>query len=361
MLKEGSMLLEVKLPRGITKSPIAMEVFLTSLWQKGGVNLIDGYVKGKVRPWFSLEIVSIDGHIHFYIWCQPKFKDLVEAQLYAQYPTVEISEVEDYTRHTTYNDEKNVYWASSFKLAKADAYPIRTFVDYGLDKLGTEEEYKTDPITTIIETLGSLQAGEQLWFQILIQAHREEGLSDGRLSKKEDWKKAGEAEIKKIMEKATDKESKQVRLSSMQTDAIKAIERSLNKFAFDTGIRAIYIASKESDRKARRIAAILGVFRPFGSNANYFNNIVPGKGVGFEYPWQDFKGKKSKFLQKSFLEAFKERSFFNGRYKHFRQDPFILTTEEVATIYHFPGDVAQTPTLSRVESRKSEAPSNLPI
>jgi len=41
--------------------------------------------------------------------------------------------------------------------------------------------------------------------------------------------------------------------------------------------------------------------------------------------------------------------------------PYILTTEELATIYHFPGSVSTTPNLNRVPSKKAEAPSNLPL
>jgi hypothetical protein len=50
-------------------------------------------------------------------------------------------------------------------------------------------------------------------------------------------------------------------------------------------------------------------------------------------------------------------------YKNYGGDkPFILTTEELATVFHFPsGLVSQTPTLKRVGSKKSEAPSNLPV
>jgi hypothetical protein len=38
-----------------------------------------------------------------------------------------------------------------------------------------------------------------------------------------------------------------------------------------------------------------------------------------------------------------------------------MTTEELATIYHFPGDVSKTPTLSRITAKKAEPPANLPI
>ena len=54
--KEGSVLLEIKLPREITKSPLAMEVVLGAFHQGGGEGTwIDRIWKGKTRSWFSLE------------------------------------------------------------------------------------------------------------------------------------------------------------------------------------------------------------------------------------------------------------------------------------------------------------------
>jgi hypothetical protein len=45
----------------------------------------------------------------------------------------------------------------------------------------------------------------------------------------------------------------------------------------------------------------------------------------------------------------------------YQRTPFVLNTEELATIYHFPGRVAETPTFGRIEAKKGEPPSNLPI
>jgi hypothetical protein len=39
----------------------------------------------------------------------------------------------------------------------------------------------------------------------------------------------------------------------------------------------------------------------------------------------------------------------------------VLSTEELATLYHFPGAIAATPSINRIPSKKSEAPANLPI
>jgi hypothetical protein len=104
----------------------------------------------------------------------------------------------------------------------------------------------------------------------------------------------------------------------------------------------------------------LGSFRQFGSNS--LNGFKPDWYTGYDYPWEDFKGKKKTNNEKKVLEAYKRRSFFNTPFKNFHGKPFILTTEELATLWHFPSSaVAATPTLNRIPSKKAEAPPNLPI
>ena len=94
--KEGSVLLEIKLPREITKSPLAMEVVLGSFFQTSGESTwLDRIWKGQTRSWFSLEIASIEGKIRFFIWTKPKHRIDIESQIYSQYPGVEIYEAED--------------------------------------------------------------------------------------------------------------------------------------------------------------------------------------------------------------------------------------------------------------------------
>ena len=43
------------------------------------------------------------------------------------------------------------------------------------------------------------------------------------------------------------------------------------------------------------------------------------------------------------------------------EKPMLLSTEEIATLWHLPGRVAETPTFTRIESKKAEPPANLPI
>lgn len=364
--KEGSVLLEIKLPREITKSPAAMEVMLTSLVQEGKNNFLDAYISGKVRPWFSLELVSINGQVKFFIWTRPKIRRLIETQIYAQYPGVEIHEAEDYTKDFHYPDKVKrdgppPIWGTHFKLSKADVYPIKTYVDYGLDK-DPKEEFKIDPMTAVLEFLGSMRRGEQVWIQILIQAHRKEGITDSRFKKKPDWTSGGKEEIKDLLDKLkseTDDGGTRYRQPTEgEKEIISALERSMTKFPFETCIRALYIAEPDSFNPIG-ITGLIGSVRQYGSP--HLNGFKLGKSTSYDYPWQDFRGSNTIHAQKKFLSAYKQRSYFHSPYKHLGCDPYILNTEELATIFHFPGSVATTPTIQKSMSKKGEAPPNLPI
>ncbi len=360
---QGSVLLEIKLPREQMKSPVAMEMFLNHLNQGGVGTLLDVYLKGRVRTWFSLELVSIGGAVKFYIWMHKSHRTRVEAQLYAQFPNIEIHEVEDYAMKVDHNPEKWKFGKLlQFTLTKPDAYPIKTYVDYGLDK-DPKEEYKNDPIVSVIEYLGSLKAGEQAWIQILVRSHAKEGLKLGRIFVKPDWKKAVESEVKKILKEARFKVDEEKapsgqHMSEGQKDVVRAIERTTGKIAFDTMIRAFYFAEKDSFNGAS-IGGLIGTMTQYNSAS--LNGFRPDFSADYDYPWQDPFGKKRLSNERKLLEAYKRRSFFAPPFRNFKGKPFILTTEELATIFHFPGEVAATPSLSRIPSKKAEAPSNLPI
>ena len=78
-----------------------------------------------------------------------------------------------------------------------------------------------------------------------------------------------------------------------------------------------------------------------------------------------FLNKRKDYLQNKYknlmFDAYKLRSYFFPPYQFYGNNPFILSTEELATIFHFPGNVSATPTLAKIASKKSEPPANLPI
>ncbi len=191
------MMLEIKLPREIFKSPLAMETALTALTHVSGVPVWwKRNILGNLPIFSSLEIASIEGTIHFYFRVQRRFRNLVESNLYAQYPGIEIVEAEDYTKliHYHHLSEEVETWSANYPLMrkwtptdphtgqpwpdpdkpgknyqmKADFLPIKTYVDFGLDR-DPKEEFKVDPMTPLLEFMGSIGKGEHIWYQILVQ------------------------------------------------------------------------------------------------------------------------------------------------------------------------------------------------
>ncbi len=361
---QGSVLLEIKLPRNIDKSPAAMEMALEGFWEPIVGTLTDAYMKGRVRDWFSLEIVSIGGEVKFFIWALTKWKNIIESRIYAHYPGAEVFEVKDYALDVSYDPEKMNVWGITTRLVKADAYPIKTYIDYELDRGNKEQEEIVDPIMPVLEYLGSLKPGEQAWIQIMIQAHRKEGFQDARIFSKPDWKEGIKKEIKKIIEEEAfvkpgeGKHQTLQHLTKTQDETIKAIERNAGKLAYDTMMRIVYTAPLDIFDKMKGLG-LVGSTRQFGSQN--LNGIRPHWFSGIDYPWKDFRDINKKRNQRLLLDAYKRRSFFNVPYKHLNGKPYVLTVEELATIFHFPGAVATTPTLTRVPSKKAEAPANLPV
>lgn len=362
--KEEKVLLEIKMPQDIQKSPVAMEIFLSALYQKGSANYLDTYFGGKVPPWFSLELVSLGGQVRMFIWSWKKYQRMIEHQFYAQYPNIEIYEAEDYTKGVFNNPDEWSMWSTYFKLTSADAFPIKTYVDYGMDK-DPEDEYKIDPMSAVLEYLGSLAPGEQAWIQIMIKANKKEGLQEGRLFSKGDWTDGVKKEIETIRKGAEAKKEKDGTvtpgrpLTKGEQDTLSALERSLSKPAFDCAIRGVYIAKNEAFNP-ENIPGLIGTFRQYSSNT--LNGFKLGKFTDFNYPWEDFMRMRRSKLERQYIEAYKMRSFFQEPYRHFRQNPIVLTTEELATIFHPTSGIAvQTPTFQRISSKKAEPPANLPV
>ena len=164
-----NMLLEVKFPRDIVKSPRAMEEVLTKLWTDSGeTTFFNRVFQGQARPWFSLEMASFGGEVHFYIWCRREWREVVESAMYAQYPEVELTEAEDYASKFAYDPDVHECFCTDWRYEpRNDAYQFRSYIDFELDT-DPKEEYKVDPLAQVIERLSSIKPEEQMWMQIII-------------------------------------------------------------------------------------------------------------------------------------------------------------------------------------------------
>ena len=340
-------LFELRIPRDIQKSPLAMEAVLSGLHRKSGEGTFwDRSILGKYRPFYSLEMVSFEGQIRFFVWGRKGFKNAIETSFYGQYPEIQIVEVDDYALRFPIDLEKYGVWGCQYALTKDDVYPIKTYVDYGLDR-DPKEELKVDPFANILEFLGSAGKGEQVWIQMVIQ------VTD------KDWRKDGEAEIKKIREKARGEveEGQQgaVQFTEDERRAIDAVDRNTGKLAFDVGIRGIYIA-EEDKFEGTMIPGLVAVFRQFSSEN--LNGFKPKGGMAQfdDYPWESNRMKNE--VRAGLLKKYKRRGFFRAPDE---DHTFALSTEELATIFRIPSQVIEVPTLPRIQSSTAEPPSNLPL
>lgn len=375
-------LLEVKIPREVAKSPKAMESIFAGIHgaaRRG--NLIDRYWDGWVSPWFSLEIVGDETGIHFYIWTLEFFRKMLEAQIYAQYPSSEVRVVDDYTKNlpAVLPNQDWTLWGSEFVLTKPDAYPIRTYEDFVLEDISSkEEERKIDPMSSLFEFFGQLKVGERIWMQMLVRA------ADDK------WKREGEALVAKMTgkkvvskppfltqlvdvahdtlktilgvveeSKPVKKESDQFRmlnLSPGERGTVEAIERNIAKIGFEVCIRWIYLARRDAFNFLA-VPAIYGIFKQFSSQT--LNGFKSNSKITTSIDYFFKKTREAKRKSRLF-KAYKLRSVFLPPYKR-RSKSFVLSSSELATVYHFPGMVVAAPTTPRIEAKRGAPPPNLPI
>lgn len=374
-------LLEMKVPREITKSPRAMELALASFWiSSGETTFIHRGWKGQVRPIFSLEMASFGGEVHFFIWCWRNYVHTVEETMYGMYPEIELHEVEDYAsrfefdpkKYNAYctdwrlespNEKGRTYGAGKFPMA--DVYPIKTYVDFELDK-DPKEEFKVDPLAGVIEFLSAQHPYEQIWIQLIIRRCGKYGILLTN-ERDDEWKHAVMDEIEEIRKKASIAPSgehpdagEKMRTgfphpTPRQKHQMEALERNMSKPMFEFIGRGIYISTKPL--AGPTYTHMRWMWKPMG-NAAYLAHLRPRRWHNpFDYPWQDFKDLRYNLMVYRFLDAYRRRSGF--------QSPWItpanvLTTETLATMWHPPSSSIASPGLQRIPAKKASAPQNLP-
>lgn len=374
--------LEIKIPRDVIKTPKAMEQFFTGLHIAGKEpSFKEKYFKGEIPIWHSLEITSKGGAIHFFIRSLSKFQNLIESQIYAQYPQAEIFVSEDYIEEVPIGIPNKDYdiFGTELLLEKPDAYPIRTYPVFFEER---EAEERSDPIASLFEFLNSLDSKENVWIQVLVSPTSSDWKKEGEelvgemIGKKvksskrgliieevSGWLQAfvngiveflfgGGGEVK--AEEGKTVESVTAYLSPGQKDIVSAIERNISKLGFKTMIRYIYWAPKDIFSKDK-LTTIGGFFKQFNSqNLNGFKpnkRITPGRG-------RVFKKYREKGQKRFFVQLYKKRSF---PFKAFSGRGFVFNTEELATVFHIPGKFVEVEKMAKIEAKKGGPPSELPV
>ncbi len=364
-VKNDRRTLRIKLPQEVFKSPEAMEAVFSGLYSGGaGENLMEVYLDGLHPYTLSFEIISRGGEVRFYINVPgEKIKNTVEALLYAQYPGIEVVEEDhDYASEVPWDPKR--FAVLPFHIAKKEneIFPIKTYIDFGMDKLPKEEE-KNEPLAPLIAQLSRVRPNHQVWIQILIKGRGKRGIMTGQLHSQDTWHKAIDAKISELLLRDKQKQGApeselQPRLSKGEQDLIAAMERNAGKFAFEVAIRMMTVAPA-NDFTTELITPLLRAFAQF--------EILKRNGLGvkwranYDYNFiADWSGKKRTKLKKLELLDYKLRHYHTRDHPKHRDHMSIMSTEELATIFHIPGTSVSSPSLPRILSARKDAPSNLP-
>lgn len=387
--KSKFILLEIKIPKEVLKPIRAMEVVLDGLWQIAydPADWWEKWIEGKIVFSYSFEIASIGGESHFYIRILESNRDSVESAIYSQYSDAEISVADDYVKYIPQDIPNKDWdlWGADYKLLKPNPYPIKTYLEFETEKEPLEEK-RIDPLSLLLESLATIKPGEQFWVQIIAEPVRGDlevpWLKEGEKIRDELARRIEKKPIQKplIMEAAdilvtgeppggVKKEKElippEMKLTPGERDIITGVEKKMAKRGFQTSIRFIYLGKKEVFFKPKLRLAL-----------SFFSSFVT-QNLNALYPHgQPYITKipKSWFLPINLIRDrrlyLRKRSIFRKYVKRF--DPlfprrahwpisFILNTEEMASVFHFPGQrVASAPLIKRIEAKRGEAPPGLP-
>ncbi len=290
----------------------------------------------KKQPVMSFEIVSINKFVQFYFYAPRELKDFIEGQFYAQYPGLEIIEVDDYTKGI--KQEKYAV-GLEMKTQKEDVYPIKTF-----------QSFDADPLSGFTSILSKLNAEDEIWIQFCIAPADDKwqkrsisyvnsikaGYDPSEPIWKSFFKGAGSilAGVAKAPVQTETKKEEEASISGPMATALKGIEEKATKLGFKTVIRVVSL-SPDHSRARHWLNATVGAFKQF--NASHINGFVQG----------------------TILEGEGIVDLYQRRY--LSDKGLILNIEELASLFHLPGVSVDTPSMDYAGSRKGEPPQNLPI
>lgn len=375
-------LLKITVPKTSEQTVKAVEnIFANFAGAHSPASWTEKWFQGMHQMPLSIEIASIEGDISFYIHCLKQMRDLVEASIYAQYPDAEIELAEDYAKNvpSKFPDEEWDAWGCEMTNVMPDPYPLKTYPEFE-DKISGEFK---DPLAVLLENFSRLGKGEQAWYQIVItptdqkeERKRAEKVINKFKGIKEEAKKniieqaieipagaamdvlsvaMGSTIQPKKKEEKKDGTPKILQLSPGEKYVLEAIERKVSKIGFLSKIRFIYVAKKENMSKAKVVNAFIGAIK----QTNTFNMqaLKPEtKRVGVNGTLWWFKDKRNNGRKRRLILGYRNRSDTSGLHR------FMLCSEELATLWHFPIlQQVRAPQLRRVEAKKGEPPPYIPF
>lgn len=298
----------------------------------------------------AFEIVAQDGLISFYVACPKMLEEMVAKQIQSQYPTANLVKVRNPNIFQMKNEAGELVngdcSTATFKLNKKFILPLKTYT--------TQEN---DPLGSITNTMSKLGTGANAAFQLIIRPTND------------NWRIPGITAVKKVQEGKTsvlvdkwylkalhaifdgigemtsagasslankppkmDKDTYKP-MTPIQDSLMKAINEKISKNAFKTTMRLVSVATDKVSANTN-LQNMASAFSAFGT--------------------PELNSFKIKFGDIIVAKDFILRRFMPGK------KSFILNTEELASIYHFPNQFIETPNIRWLLAKEMAPPANAP-
>jgi len=286
---------------------------------------------------FSFEIVADQGLISFYVSVPKYMQDYMEQQILAQYPEANINPAQDYNIFSP----SGITLSGYLKLTRDDIFPIKTY-----------QALKSDPLNSLANSLSKVDKNDGVAIQIVARSANKKwhkkgtkvasAMQKGKTLNEAVSEASGGLNLVKIQNiLGTNKKTKEQQmegpesksLSPMEQELIKGLEEKTSRAGLDCNIRIIVSGANRNRAQT------------------YLNNVVDSFSQFNFYQY----GNSFKLIKES-----PKRLVNDFIYRNFKENQkFILNTEELASIYHFPTPYLDTPNINWLLAKKSPPPPNM--
>lgn len=292
---------------------------------------------------FEMAVPHIGEEISFYVACPRRLAGVMEKQVHGFFPEADVRPIEDYNIFNPLGASLGSYLFAS----QGMSLPFKTY-----------QSLETDPLNEIANALSKLNAeGEGAAIQLIIRPTKIKRWRKNSLKIAREMQKGKQYNLSKIQ---VDKNwlailfdlltgsdllpsKKEMPLAGppsltpLNNEVIKSLENKANKVAYEANINLV-VSAGMPEQASQLLLQLETAFSQF--NALNLNVLKPARpNIG-------------RSLKKIFY-AFSFRMFDSSR-------RIILSTEELASIYHFPTTEVATPKVKFIKSKQAPSPANMP-
>ncbi len=297
-------LLQVAVPRDNEIKIDAAEQMISafsSMYKGGKLSFL------RLQDHLSFEIVGLPEDIRFYVSVPQNLRDMVEKQIHGAYPGADIKEVNEYNIFS----EKGKVAYGEYQFRSSAYMPIKVYKDL-----------PTDSLASVTSALAKMREGEGAAIQILISPAGNA------------WRSAGRKYLSKTKKAESDPEK-----ASYKTDPkqMEAIENKCSKPVFEVCIRLVVSSTDEASAKAH-LQNLKAAFEQLSGDQNGFKSR---------------KIRLKSLFMTDFIYRYQPLFYFN-------RNKIVLSSEELATIFHFPNKTVETPYIFWLNAKRAPAPQQIP-